>query len=634
MSLWGATLRARIELACLCLAVASAGSTLSVALYSSGLPSDTGATLVRAILLFSHIASSGTTAWLVSRAGVRASVMFGGAATGLGFAVLAATSLPPETPSTFTASGTAAIRASTLACACIGTFLAGTGSGVLLGAILEPKTGTSNHTQDRRVPLGLALALAPGFYAMIQSLAFLNNQADFLVLLAVSAFLLNALAAFAMSPVNPEMAPTQASGIHSRIYPDDVTVTQTRNTTGTGRMASTRAPTVQSETSYDDGDDDDDIGIGASVLWNLDGQSGSAMDAGGLPFAEDVQTIKSRSKGGAAVVSFAEGASLGLYSLDRPNFPNSLKLVEISDFGVSLRSPVSTVRRSLWSVDFGEDSASKAMSSNGVLMFGGVSSLPRHAFSLQSLEVDDASEDDFRMHVNDLEMARQRKQVVSLEMESFQQGLASNRGENTVIATFEKNVGLSVAMKSVSFWLLAVSFIWQHGIVYLVNIDSIVNSIYQPSEAAYLLHIQFYAISGGQVLGFIFATFGLRVFPNVNFFLIAFQALSFIPVALLAFLQVESISPTVLTVSASIFGFTFGGFGAPFSPIFAEVLGRYTGQARRIVFGLLLLGVVISQIVIGCFRYSALNYSFKVFFVLQIVSILASIAFITTRSVN
>ncbi|KAJ3072395.1 hypothetical protein HDU98_003711 [Podochytrium sp. JEL0797] len=154
------------------------------------------------------------------------------------------------------------------------------------------------------------------------------------------------------------------------------------------------------------------------------------------------------------------------------------------------------------------------------------------------------------------------------------------------------------------FWLLALSYIWQQGVVYFNNIGSVTNSLHFSDDT---VSNQLLILSISQVLGRITigpgSDFVTHRFPRIDrsAFHLGCQILNAVPFALLGLLPESKITLSVLSLSSAIIGFTFGGIWVMYPPLVTSYFGTksFGAASGLLMFLIPINGIFVSQIIYG-----------------------------------
>ncbi|KAI8830144.1 hypothetical protein BC829DRAFT_465547 [Chytridium lagenaria] len=157
-------------------------------------------------------------------------------------------------------------------------------------------------------------------------------------------------------------------------------------------------------------------------------------------------------------------------------------------------------------------------------------------------------------------------------------------------------------LRSVTFWLLTVSYIWQQGITYFNNIGTIVKVLAGPNESPAAIaattgfHVTLLSVSNCIAR----LTFGagsdyiVRLGVDRSSLLLVSEILTFIPLAIVGF--ASTLPPSLLGFSSVLTGFAFGAASALFPPLTADFFGlKHYGSACALVMVGIPIGLVVSN---------------------------------------
>ncbi|KAJ3028437.1 UNVERIFIED_CONTAM: hypothetical protein HDU68_001663 [Siphonaria sp. JEL0065] len=505
-------------------------------------------------------------------------------------------------------------------------FVAGMGScacfmvcyGVNLSNFPQQYAGLVSGTLD---------ALAISIYSQVHSRNYATDVEGFLLFVTLSVFLINLAAAYTITKSTtqikttpPTPLPRQPAPISDSMHLQPlVTSSQTLpvqrprsrlDSTTQFSLYQTKASTIHSS-------------VANSSLWQFEQPISPVIE-------DDLYTKNKYGTITRNTITSVAGTSLDFRKPIRAiDTVSGLRAVELSDFGVSLQSPRDSTRMSgdlisddmrMTSMGYGggrgldvvsiseDEDGSSVDETEDEEGSGGLVSI-KNPSELSGLE-----STDFRMPDTG---RRNLSDVVELESPAV---VSPGTTEHNLVYHGELERGQMVVvegsrreysnpqeiLKSLVFWLLAISYIWQQGIVYFNNIGSVVRALFPVSESDSILSQQLTILSISQVLGRITVGPGsdyiIKRFPSVDrsLFHLICQTLVLLPFALLATLPEASITLPILTFASCVIGYTFGGIWVVYPPMLTEFFGlKFYGTASGFVMFLIPVGIFVSQILYG-----------------------------------
>ncbi|KAJ3416310.1 hypothetical protein HDV05_002250 [Chytridiales sp. JEL 0842] len=201
-------------------------------------------------------------------------------------------------------------------------------------------------------------------------------------------------------------------------------------------------------------------------------------------------------------------------------------------------------------------------------------------------------------------------------------------------------------VKSFTFWLYTLTYVWQQGYTYFNNIGTILSTLPQTTNLTESTSLHVTILSVAQCLGRL--SFGIladlvlqHTSTDRSFLLIIAEVLVGIPMLLVSVLP--ALSESWLIFCSILIGFSFGATSSIFPPLTRDFFGmKHYGTAMGFVLLLNPLGILLSNLIFGgmfdskkaggCVGEECFQGSFAVFAGLQCLSIGLSVGLFWRRA--
>ncbi|ORY31750.1 MFS general substrate transporter [Rhizoclosmatium globosum] len=391
--------------------------------------------------------------------------------------------------------------------------------------------------------LGTFYALSITIYSQIHNQFYADNTTGFLLFLTLTTFGINLLSAFVITRV--------PSTQHLSKTRSDSNAAQSLYATKAGTVASSSAS--QASTS----------------LWEFEQPQ------------PPIEALLTEPKPSGYQATLSRNTLADSLDYQRPPAIDSVsgfRAVDLSDFRLSIQSPTSA-RESILS-SYAVNNTDSLAREKSALQDGNDSIqyhhpnpsksviLPGQGVSFKSpspFSMGDESVNEFRKTRESMDMGIELRDSNPIASEASPKPIQ----EQEIIESHVKDATPKEILLSTVFGFLL--YIWQQGVVYFNNVNSLTKSIVPPSDGASATTQQLTILSISQVIGRITvgpaSDYMIQRFPQTDRSLFHFlnQSLVLLPFALLAFLPLPS--SAVLSFCSAIVGYTFGGIWVLYPPL-------------------------------------------------------------------